>query len=209
LDARHTPRRVDGNRSHPRTIDHDTIVAQGSSRKVMSSTPDRERQSMRARPTNRVNNVLGIRAANERRGTFIYLPIPKLTHLIMIGTFAGDDIAREQRCKILRRGNVLHCRLPPYLAGDRHSRGCQADLPEREFLLPVPEHLALKKSNPRIRFLAPGAHILALLAAGLATICARGEFGNNAMSGWLPEMASICSQFSAHRRTVRAGRVPR
>jgi len=101
LDARHTPRRVDGNRSHPRTIDHDTIVAQGSSRKIMSSTPDGERHPMRARPTNGVNNVLGIRAASERRGAFVYLPIPKLTHLIIIGAFGKDDIASEERCEIL------------------------------------------------------------------------------------------------------------
>jgi hypothetical protein len=59
---------------------------------------------MRTRPTNGVNNVLGIRTANESCWMCVDLPIPELTYLIIGCVLGEDEMASEECREILKSG---------------------------------------------------------------------------------------------------------
>jgi hypothetical protein len=68
LNAGRARRWIDGGGSHLRAIDHDAILAQRASRKVMSATSNGERTPtpVRTHPTNGMRYILRMRTANDR-----------------------------------------------------------------------------------------------------------------------------------------------
>jgi hypothetical protein len=86
---------------HRRAIDDDAVVTQCPSRKVMSSTTNRECQSVRTRPPDDVNNVLRISAANQRCRPFVNLAIPELASLVIGGVLRKDEMPGKESFELL------------------------------------------------------------------------------------------------------------
>jgi len=106
LGAGRVRRGVDGDGAHPRAIDHDAILAQRPSREIMSPAANGERTPMRARPTNGVSHVLGMRTANDRRRTGVDPPIPELARRLIGRVLGEDERAGEELCEILENGTA-------------------------------------------------------------------------------------------------------
>ena len=104
LDAGRACRWIDGDGAHLRQIDHDTILAQRSSREIMPPTTNGERKPMRTRPTNGVRHVLRIRTANNRRWPSADVPIPERARLFIGCVPWEDKLADEERCEIIEMG---------------------------------------------------------------------------------------------------------
>ncbi len=61
---------------------------------------------MCTRPTNSVSHVLRTRTANDRRWAGLDPTIPELAHLLIGGVLREDELAGEERCKILENGTA-------------------------------------------------------------------------------------------------------
>ena len=83
IDRRPAGIRVDLDVLHQREVDHQTVIAHGIARDVVSASPDRDEQFVLARELDGLHDIFGRRAAGDQRRRAIDHGVPDLSHLIV------------------------------------------------------------------------------------------------------------------------------
>ncbi len=103
FDIGATGGRIDAHRFHRRQVDHQSVIADGAARDVVSTAAHREQQVVVAREGHRAADVGDSRAANDRCRATVDHRIPYAARFVETG------VARQQHLPSRRGFQFFNC----------------------------------------------------------------------------------------------------
>src|SRR5262249_38782281 len=80
---------------HQRQVDHQTVIAHGIARDVVSASPDRDEQFVLARELDGLHDIVGRLAAGDQRRRAIDHGVPDLSYLVVARVSGTNYVSAE------------------------------------------------------------------------------------------------------------------